>query len=188
MVGFQHKDEAERFLREFAERLAKFGLELHPDKTRLIEFGRYALANRQARGEGEPEGFTFLGFTHRCGINSKGYFTIRRHTARQRLEAKLQQVKQRLRQRMHEPVARVGEWLKRVLQGFYQYHAVPGNRRALQRFRTRIGWYWWQALKRRSQRGRLTVGRLNRLLSHWLPSPRVLHPYPTIRFAATHPR
>ena len=188
VVGFQHKGEAERFLREFAERLAKFGLELHPDKTRLIEFGRFALANRQARGEGEPESFAFLGFTHSCGINSKGYFTIRRHTIRQRLEAKLQQVKQKLRERMHEPVARVGEWLGRVLNGFYQYHAVPGNQRALQRFRKRIGWYWWQALKRRSQRGRLTVARLNRLTSRWLPSPRVLHPYPMIRFAATHPR
>ena len=188
VVGFQHRAEAERFLLEFAERLAKFGLELHRDKTRLIEFGRFAQANRQARGEEKPESFAFLGFTHSCGVNRKGYFTIHRHTVRKRLEAKLQQVKQTLRKRMHEPVARVGEWLGRVLRGFYQYHAVPGNTRALQRFRRRISWYWWQVLRRRSQRGRLTYARLDRLVARWLPRPRVLHPYPSARFGVTHPR
>ncbi len=125
VVGLEHRSEAERFLREFAERLAKFGLELHPDKTRLIEFGRFARTNRQERGKGEPESFTFLGFTHSCGTDSKGRFTIRRQTVRKRLEAKLQQVKQTLRVRMHEPVAPVGQWLERVLRGYYQYHAVP---------------------------------------------------------------
>ncbi len=127
VVGFEHRTDAERFLSEFQERLAKFGLELHPQKTRLIEFGRYARKNRQTRGEGEPESFTFLGFTHHCGNNSRGHFTIWRYTARHRLEAKLQHVKQTLRTRMHEPVAEVGEWIRRVLNGFYQYHAVPGN-------------------------------------------------------------
>jgi len=188
VVGFQHKDEAERFLREFAERLAKFGLELHPEKTRLIEFGRFARVNRQERGEGKPESFAFLGFTHSCGINSNGHFTIRRQTVRKRLEAKLQQVKQELRRRMHEPVARVGEWLGRVLRGFYQYHAVPGNQRALGRFRQRLRQYWQHVLQRRSQRGRVSLVRMNRLLLRWFPQPCVLHPYPSVRFDARHPR
>jgi group II intron reverse transcriptase/maturase len=188
VVGFENRAEAERFLKEFQERLAKFGLELHPEKTRLIEFGRFAQANRQARGDGEPESFTFLGFTHSCGINSAGKFTIWRRTARKRLEAKLQQVKQTLRARMHEPVPAVGEWLGRVLNGYYQYHAIPGNGASLNRFREQIGRYWRHALKRRSQRGRLTVDRLTRLFDRWLPRPRVLHPYPSVRFDATHPR
>jgi group II intron reverse transcriptase/maturase len=188
VVGFQHRAEAERFLREFQERLAKFGLELHPDKTRLIEFGRFARANRKARGEGEPDSFTFLGFTHECGNNSRGNFVIWRRTVRKRLEAKLQQVKQTLRQRMHEPVPKVGEWLGRVLNGFYQYHAVPGNWASLNRFRERIGRYWGHVLKRRSQRGRLKADRLARLFNRWLPRPRLLHPYPEVRFDATHPR
>jgi hypothetical protein len=188
VVGFENREEAERFLKEFQERLARFGLELHPEKTRRIEFGRFAQAHRQARGEGEPESFTFLGFTHSCGINSAGKFTIWRRTARKRLEAKLQQVKQTLRARMHEPVPAVGEWLGRVLNGYYQYHAVPGNGASLNRFREQIGRYWRHALKRRSQRGRLTVDRLTRLFDRWLPRPRVLHPYPSVRFDATHPR
>jgi hypothetical protein len=188
VVGFEHRMEAERFLREFVERLAKFGLELHPDKTRLIEFGKFARANRKRQGKGEPESFTFLGFTHSCGTNSKGRFTIRRQTVRKRLEAKLQQVKQTLRARMHEPVAQVGEWLERVLRGFYQYHAVPGNKPSLSKFRERIARYWRQTLKRRSQRGRLSGERAARLFNRWLPRPCVLHPYPDARFNATHPR
>jgi hypothetical protein len=151
--------------------LAKFRLELHPDKTRLIEFGGFAQANRRARAEGEPDTFTFLGFTHRRGNNSGGHFVIRRRTVRKRLEAKLQQVKQTLRKRMHEPAPKVGEWLGRVVNGFYQYHAVPGNRGSLQRFRERIGWYWRHVLERRSQKGRLSAARLGRLLDRWLPRP-----------------
>jgi hypothetical protein len=188
VVGFEHRCEAERFLEEFRERLAKFGLDLHPDKTRLIEFGRFARQNRQRRGEGEPEHFTFLGFAHRCGNNSRGDFVIRRQTVRKRLEAKLQQVKQTLRERMHEPVPQVGEWLGRVVRGFYQYHAVPGNWASLSRFRERIGRYWRRALERRSQRGRLTAARIGRLLNRWLPRPRLVHPYPGIRFDARYPR
>ena len=188
VVGFQDKGEAEQFLGEFAERLAKFGREMHPDKTRLIELGKMALQNRSARGEGQPESFTFLGFTHSCGINSKGRFTIRRQSVRKRLEAKLQQVKQELRSRMHDPVPEVGKWLKRVLEGFYQYHGVPGNTPSLRRFRERIGRYWRPVLKRRSQNSRVTVKRYVRLFNRWLPQGRVLHPYPEVRFDARHPR
>jgi RNA-directed DNA polymerase len=188
VVGFEHRAEAERFLKEFGERLAKFGLELHADKTRLIEFGRLARANRQARGEGKPESFTFLGFTHSCGSNSRGNFVIWRQTVRKRLEAKLQQVKQTLRARMHEPVPKVGEWLGRVVEGFYQYHAVPGNWASLSRFRERIGRYWRHVLERRSQRGRLSADRMTRLCNRWLPRPRLVHPYPSVRFDARHPR
>jgi group II intron reverse transcriptase/maturase len=188
VVGFEHRAEAERFLKEFQERLAKFGLELHPDKTRLIEFGRFARANRQRRGEGEPESFTFLGFTHKCGTNSCGTFTIWRQTVRKRLEAKLQQVKQTLRERMHAPVPQTGEWLARVLNGFYQYHAVPGNWASLYRFRERLSRYWLHVLKQRSQKGRLSAERATRLCRRWLPRPRLVHPYPDVRFDATHPR
>ena len=144
VVGFEHRKEAERFLKEFGERLAKFGLELHLEKTRLIEFGRYAEVNRKARGEGDPETFAFLGFTHRCGTGSPGQFVIWRQSERKRLEAKLQEVKQTLRARMHEPVAQVGEWLSRVRRGFYHYHGVPGNRASLNRFRERLMGYWWR--------------------------------------------
>ena len=188
VVGFQDRAEAERLLADFRERLAKFGLELHAEKTRLIEFGRWARSNRKARGEGEPESFTFLGFTHSCANNSAGKFTIRRQTARKRLEAKLQQVKQTLRVRMHESVPQVGEWLRRVLNGFYQYHAVPGNWASLKKFRVRIGRYWRHVLRRRSQRGRITAERMARLYDRWLVQPRLVHPYPSVRFDATHPR
>jgi group II intron reverse transcriptase/maturase len=188
VVGFQDRAEAKRFLADFRERLAKFGLELHAVKTRLIEFGRFARSRRQARGEGEPESFTFLGFTYYCGTNSAGKFTIRRQTARKRLEVKLQQVKQTLRARMHEPVPKVGEWLRRVLNGFYQYRAVPGNWASLKRFRLQIGRYWRHVLRRRSQRGRITLKRMARLYDRWLIQPRVVHPYPSVRFDAIYPR
>lgn len=188
VVGFEHREEAERFLEEFEERLRRFGLGLHPEKTRLIEFGRRAQENRQARGEGEPESFTFLGFTHVCGTNSKGNFTIWRYTAKKRLEAKLRQVKQTLRARINEPLPQVGKWLGQVLTGYYEYFAVPGNWAALQKFRYRIGKTWQRVLARRSQRGRLTVEQTSRLYRRWLPLPRLRHPYPEVRFYATHPR
>ncbi len=188
VVGFERRTDAERFLLEFAERLAKFGLELHPEKTRLIEFGRFARENRQQRGEGEPESFTFLGFTHSCGTNSNGRFVVRRQSARKRLEAKLQQVKQTLRTRMHEPVALVGEWLGRVLRGLYQFHAVPGNQPSLCKFRERVSRYWWQTLNRRSQHGRVSTERMTRLFQRWLRRPSVLHPPPNMRFDARYPR
>src|SRR5258708_7553851 len=180
VVGFQHRDEAERFLKEFQERLGKFGVELRAGKKRLSEFCRVGGGNRQARGAGEPESFTFLGFTHLCGNNSRGNFTIWRQTVRQRMEAKLQQIKQTLRARMHAPVPEVGEWLGRVLRGFYQYHAVPGNWASLQRFRERIGRYWQHALKRRSQRVRRSPDRVAPLLRPRPPPPPPLPPYPDV--------
>src|SRR5450631_2959339 len=188
VVGFERRDEAERFLREFGERLAKFGLELHPEKTRLIELGPNAARERGARGEGKPESFTFLGFTHSCGTTRQGHFKIRRQTARKRLEAKLQKIKQTLRSRMHEPIPKVGEWLRRVLVGHYQYFGVPGNWASLGLFRERIARYWGRMLGRRSQNGKVSAVRLGRLFTRWLPRPKVVHPYPEQRFAATHPR
>ena len=188
VVGFEYREEAERFLKEFEERVSRFGLGLHPEKTRLIEFGKRAQANRRARGEGEPESFTFLGFTHVCGTNSKGSFTIWRYTAKKRLEAKLRQIKQTLRARINEPVPEIGKWLGQVLTGYYGYFAVPGNWAALKKFRYRIGKMWQRVLSRRSQRGWLTVEQTSRLYRRWLPLPRLRHPYPEVRFYANYPR
>jgi RNA-directed DNA polymerase len=188
VVGFEHRADAERFLAAFQERLAKFGLELHPEKTRLIEFGRFAAHNRERRGEGKPETFTFLGFTHFCGKRQKGDFTVWRQTAKKRLVAKLQDIKVQLIRQRHAPVAQVGEWLRKVVSGYYQYHAVPGNMSRLSIFRHRLRQLWWVALTRRSQRGKVSRERMNALLDRWVPVPRVLHPYPRERFDATHPR
>src|SRR5271169_4072830 len=188
ILGFQHRADAERFLENFRERLRKFGLELHPDKTRLIEFGRFAEQNRKRRGEGKPETFDFLGFTHISGKNGKGYFTVRRTTIRKRMRKKLQQIKQQLRKRMHDPVPQTGEWLKSVVQGYFNYHAVPGNLDSLGTFRDRVLRLWGQALRRRSQKSKSTWARRLALAERWLPRPRVLHPYPAARFAASHPR
>ena len=140
MVGFQHREEAERFWKEFQERLAKFGLEIHPDKTRLIEFGRHAATNRRKRGEGAPETLVFLGFTHYCGVNARGYFVVWRRTAAKKMRAKLHEIKVELRRHMHEPVAKVGAWLKRVVEGYYRYHAVLGGRE-----RSRIDMLYFRA-------------------------------------------
>jgi len=189
VVGFQHRAEAERFLTEFRDRLAKFGLELHAEKTRLIQFGRFAALNRKERGQGKPETFTFLGFTHFCGTRrSDGSFIVWRKTAKKRMVAKLQALKAELRRRMHEPLARVGEWVQTVLTGYYQYHAIPGNLAQLSLFRHRLRRLWRTVLRRRSQRGWVNWHRLGPLLDRWTPSPRVLHPYPEQRFAARHPR
>jgi RNA-directed DNA polymerase len=188
VVGFEHRADAERFLEQFQKRLAKFGLEVHPEKTRLIEFGRFAQVNRKRRGAGKAETFTFLGFTHYCGTNSKGYFVVWRRTAAKRMRAKLQAIKQELRRKMHEPVGVVGEWLKRVVTGYYRYHAVPGNTLVLGRFRDRLCRLWRQALRRRSQRRRPGWDRLRPLFERWIPRPHVLHPYPDVRFDARHPR
>src|SRR3974390_3297111 len=152
VVGFQNRADAERFLADFRERLAKFGLELHPEKTRLIEFGRFAAQNRKRHGEGKPETFTFLGFTHYCGKRRKdGVFIMWRETAKKRMVAKLQEIKLELTRLRHEPVALVGEWLRKVVIGYYQYHAVPGNLPQLGLFRWRLLWLWWRALSRRRQ-------------------------------------
>ena len=188
VVGFQNKADAERFLKEFEERLAKFGLESHPEKTRLPEFGRFAAVDRRKRGEKKPETFTFLGFVHQCGTSPRGLFTVWRQTANKRMVAKLKQIKQTLRRRMHEPLGQTGTWLRSVAQGFYQYHAVPGNLRAMNTFRHRLRRLWRSTLRHRSQRPNVSWRRIGPLFDRWLPAPRVLHPYPGARFDATHPR
>jgi group II intron reverse transcriptase/maturase len=188
VVGFQYRTEAERFLREFRERLAKFGLELHADKTRLIEFGRFAARNREQRGEGKPETFTFLGFTHFCGQrHSSGAFIVWRITAKKRMVAKLKALKAELQRRKHHRTAEVGAWLREAVLGYYQYHAVPGNMPQLRIFTRRVGRLWRNVLVRRSQRAQVRWARLSPLLNRWIPRPHVLHPYPMARFAARHP-
>jgi RNA-directed DNA polymerase len=189
VMGFEHRAEAERFLQEWKDRLQQFGLELHPDKTRLIEFGRHAAENRKQRGEGKPETFDFLGFTHICGKTRKtGRFIVKRQTIRKRLSAKLRELKEELRRRWHQPVAEVGRWLRSVVQGYFNYHAVPGNLDRLKSFRSQIIWRWYRALRRRSQRSRMTWARFRPLLIRWIPSARILHPHPNVRFDAMHPR
>ena len=188
VLGFENRADADRFLAEFRERVAKFGLELHADKTRLIEFGRYAARNRQRRGAGKPETFTFLGFTHFCGQLTTGPFIVWRITAKKRMVAKLKAIKAELRFRKHHRTIEVGAWLRKVVLGYYQYHAVPGNTGQLRVFMCRVRWLWRGVLIRRSQRARVKWDRLNPILERWIPIPRVLHPYPDSRFAATHPR
>lgn len=190
VAGFQHKAEAEQFLREVQARLKDFGLNLHPKKTRLIEFGRFAAANRAKRGKGKPDTFHFLGFTHCCATTRSGCFTIRRQTTAKRFRAKVQSLKHELRSRMHEPVPVTGKWLRSVLLGYYRYFAVPYNLRMLLTFRYLVGWAWWRVLKRRSQkaRRRLTWEKFWRIAESWLPAPRVYHPWPNVRFRRPHPR
>ncbi len=188
VLGFQYQTEADRFLEDLQERLEKFGLELHPDKTRRIEFGRYAEQRRKRRGEGKPETFDFLGFTHISGTTRKGYFTVKRKTNGKRMRAKLQQIKQQLRSRMHDPVAQTGEWLKSVVRGYFNYRAVPGNLDRLGVFRERVTRLWRRTLIGRSQKHRLPWTRMHLLAVRWLPQPRVLHPYPEVRFAARYLR
>ena len=187
VLGFQAQTEADRFLEDLRERLGKFGLELHPDKTRRIEFGRYAESNRKRRGEGKPETFDFLGFTHISGKNRRGYFTVKRRTVAKRLRAKLREIKPQLRRRRHAPVAQTGQWLRSIVQGYFNYHAVPGNLDSLQLFRNRLTRLWRTQLLHRSQRHRCKWARMRRLAVRWLPVPHVLHPWPLPRFAASHP-
>ena len=187
ILGFQYQTDADRFLENLRERLGKFGLELHPEKTRRIEFGRFAEENRKRRGEGKPKTFDFLGFKHISGKNRLGRYTVRRTTIRKRMRAKLRQIKQELRSLMHDPVPQTGEWLKSVVQGYFNYYAVPGNIGSLSIFRDRLLGLWWRTLCRRSQQ-RLPWTRMLKLGNRWLPRPRVLHPYPAVRFAADHPR
>jgi len=188
VLGFQHLTEADRFLAEFRERLAKFGLELHPDKTRRIEFGRFAEQNRKQRGEGKPEAFDFLGFTHISGKDRNGSYAVKRKTISKRMRAKLLEIKQQLRRRMHEPVAQTGQWLRSIVQGYFNYHAVPGNTDSLSAFRYRVIRLWRTMLIHRGQKHHLTWARMRKLADRWIPRPRVLHPYPRVRFDATHPR
>jgi len=165
-----------------AERFQKFQLELHPDKTRLLEFGPFAAGNRKQRGEGKPETFNFLGFTHICGKKrSNGMFTVLRQTIRKRLQAKLSEVKTEMRRRMHDPIPKVGQWLRSVVSGHFRYYGVPMNRPALALFRFQVGWLWHRALSRRGQNGRVLWGRMRRLIRRWLPPVRVCHSYPLRR-------
>ena len=189
VLGFQYRTDAERFLQEWRERLRKFGLELHPDKTRLIEFGRFAAASRKQRGEGKPETFNFLGFTHICGQSRKnGKFLVLRQTIRKRLLAKLTELKVELRRRWHQPVAELGRWLRSVVQGYFNYHAVPGNLASLKSFRREVSKRWFRALRRRGQKHPMIWLRLRPLLERWLPIPKILHPYPNLRFDAKYLR
>jgi RNA-directed DNA polymerase len=189
VAGFEHRTDAERFLQQWKDRLQKFGLELHPDKTRLVEFGRHAAENRKQRGEGKPEVFNFLGFTHMCGQTRKtNRFIVKRKTIRNRLSAKLQELKKELQRRWHQPVVEVGKWLKSVVQGYFNYHAVPGNMDSLNSFRAQVIWRWYRALRRRSQRTRMTWERFWPLVDRWIPSAKILHPHPNVRFDAIHPR
>ena len=182
VLGFQVKSDAERFRAELTERFRRFGLELHPHKTRLLEFGPYAAADRKRRGEGKPETFNFLGFTHICGRKrSNGMFTVLRQTNRKRLQAKLSEVKTELRRRMHDPVPKVGQWLRSVVSGHFRYYGVPMNTPALAIFRFQVGWLWHRTLSRRGQNGRVLWDRMRRLIRRWLPPVRVWHPYPLRR-------
>ena len=184
IVGFEDERDARRFLSELRERLAKFGLDLHPDKTRLIEFGRHAAWKRAKRGLGKPETFDFLGFTHICAKSKTGRFWLKRVTIAKRMRAKLRQVNDQLKRRRHEPVPVQGQWLRSVVQGHLAYYAVPGNTDAVAAFRTQATRHWFKALRRRSQRTRLNWERMNRLAKRWLPPARVKHPFPEVRFAA----
>jgi RNA-directed DNA polymerase len=184
VVGFQHHDDAQRFLADLRERFAKFGLELHPDKTRLIEFGRHAAPRRKARGLPKPETFDFLGFTHICGKTKRGRFWLRRITIGKRMRAKLREVNVELKARRHQPIPLQGKWLRSVVQGYLAYYAVPGNSDAIEAFRTQVGRCWREALRRRSQRSRLNWERMGRHIKRWLPSARIRHPFPAVRFDA----
>jgi RNA-directed DNA polymerase len=188
VVGFQHEADARHFWEAMRLRFEQFSLALHPDKTRLLEFGRHAAAKRMHKGLGKPETFTFLGFIFICGQSRRGAFQLQRKTRRDRMRAKLKEIKEQLRARMHEPIPEQGRWLKQVVRGFFAYHAVPLNSRALRAFRHHVTDLWRRTLKRRSQKDSMTWARITKLADAWLPQPRILHPWPSQRFAVTHPR
>ena len=190
VMGFQHRSEAERCLAQLRERFAQFGLQVHQEKTRLIEFGRFAIENRERRGAGKPETFDFLGFTHICARRrSDGRFTVWRRTIAKRMRAKLREIKEDLMRRRHEPVAQQGRWLRSAAQGYFNYHAVPDNIRAMAIFRDLVSRHWLRALRRRSQKGKyLNWERIRGLIRTWLPPAKLLHPYPNQRLRVTYPR
>jgi RNA-directed DNA polymerase len=188
IVGFEHEADARRFLEELRDRFGKFARTLHPEKTRLIEFGRYAAQNRKARGLGKPETFNFLGFTIISGKSREGKFLVKRKTRRDRMRAKLKMLSEELRRRMHWPIPDVGKWLGYVVKGYFNYHAVPTNFRALQTFRDETVRRWWQTLCRRSDKGHIAWERMRKLANDWLPKPKIRHLWPRQRFAVKHPR
>jgi len=185
VLGFEHRAEAEQFQGELSARLAKFDLTLHADKTRLLEFGRFAVRNCGRRGQGKPATFDFLGFTHICGQGAQARVIVRRRTMQKRLRAKLQEIKAELRRRLHDPVPQQGRWLRSVLLGHYRYDGVPLNRQALAAFRAQVMRLWTHALRRRSQKRRLTRTRRSRLERTWLPVPHIYHPFPWQRLHVT---
>jgi RNA-directed DNA polymerase len=183
IVGFEHRMDAERFLEALREQLGQHGLQLHPDKTRLLEFGRHAAQNRRGRGQGKPETFQFLGFVHRCGRTRRtGGFTVGRHTVGARWRAKLQEVKAELRRRLHDPIPEVGHWLGAVVRGHCQYYGIAGNAWAIRRFRDEVTRLWHRALGRRSQKGQVTWARMKRLIVRFIPPAKVVHPWPSVTF------
>lgn len=188
IVGFEREGDARRFLAAMRARLEEFMLSLHPDKTRLIELGRFAAVNRKQRGLGKPETFAFLGFTFICGKTRKGHFQLQRKTRGDRMRAKLKDIKADLRRRMHWPISQQGKWLRQIVGGHFAYFAVPTNLRALSALRYRVIGLWRRCLQRRSQRADVTWERIVKLANDYLPKPRILHPWPNVRFAVNHPR
>lgn len=184
IVGFQYRTDAEQFLAELRESLKQFSLELHPEKTRLIEFGRFAGRDRKRAGLGAPETFNFLGFTHLCGAHWSGKFWVQRRTMQKRMTAKLHEVKRERQRRRHQPIPKQGRWLQQVVRGYFAYHGVLGNERRLKVFRIQVTRLWLRALQRRSQRDKTNWKRMTRLQSRWLPEVRLYHPWPEERFDA----
>jgi group II intron reverse transcriptase/maturase len=188
VVGFEKEAEARRFWDAMRSRLRKFSLSLHPEKTRLIAFGRFAAVTRRQRGLGKPETFRFLGFTFICGKSRQGQFQLKRKTRPDRMRAKLQEIKEELRLRMHQPIPEQGRWLRQVVTGFFAYHAVPTNGAALSAFRYHVTCLWRRSLRRRSQKDASTWQRVTKLAEDGLPKPKILHPWPHQRFAVKYPR
>ena len=188
VVGFEHEADARRFLDEMRERLAAFALTLHGEKTRLIRFGRHAARERNERGEGKPETFNFLGFTHICGRSRAGGFQLKRKSRRDRVRARLQAIGEGLRRRLHLTTDEQGNWLGQVVGGFFAYHAVPTNSRTLVAFRYHVTRLWLRTLRRRGQKDRMSWRRIDALANRWLPKPRITHPWPSVRFAVKYPR
>lgn len=188
VVGFEHEAEARRFWDAMRTRFEQFSLELHGEKTRLLEFGRYAIERRQRNGQGKPQTFNFLGFTFICGRTRRGAFLLRRHTRRDRIRAALGEIKDEMRRRRHDSLADQGRWLRSVVAGYFAYHAVPTNARSIGAYRHHVLDLWRRSLKRRSQKDRMTWARMDRLAEEWLPPPHVLHPWPEERMAVRYPR
>jgi len=188
VVGFEFESDARRFWDALRARLEEFALSLHPDKTRLIEFGRHAADRRARAGFGKPETFKFLGFVFICGKSRRGKFLVHRKSRRDRMRAKLAEVKKELRKRMHQPIPEQGRWLAQVVRGYFAYHAVPTNRATIGAFHRYVVWFWYRTLRRRSQKDRFTWERAHRLAADWLPQPRNFHPWPHVRFAVKHSR
>ncbi|MGF6292834.1 hypothetical protein QFZ98_004695 [Paraburkholderia youngii] len=188
VVGFQYEADALLLMKDLRQRMEEFDLTLHPEKTRLLEFGRYAAERRRRKGMGKPETFTYLGFTHISGTSLNGSFRLKRKSRKDRLRAKLKQVKEQMRVRMHEPIASQGRWLAQIVRGYFAYHAVPTNIRLARAFRHGIMNIWRRTLRRRSQKDTMTWQRIQRLADEWLPQPQILHAWPDRRFAVNHPR